>query len=71
MLRGLGLILVWSLHCAFDSQGGLGGIGVRHDGEETALETMMARAIISHLDVARLARSDRLARIVTHGAATT
>ena len=65
------LILVWGEHLAFDAQDGLGRVGVRHDGQHAALEAMVARAVVGHLDVARLAGSDRLAGIVAYGAATT
>ena len=65
------LVLVRGLYFAFDAQGGFGGVGVRHDGEVTALETVMARAVVGHLDAACLARGDRLAGIVAHGATAT
>ena len=70
-LRDLGLILVRCLHLAFDAQRSLGRIGVRHDREVTALETMMPRTVVCHLDRPRLARVDGFTRIVAHGAATT
>ena len=58
------------MHFCLDTKRGLCGIGVRHDGEETALETMMARAVVGHLDVASLTWRYGFARKVADGAAT-
>ena len=69
--RNSKLILVGGKHFAFDAQGGFGGVGVRHDGEVTALETVMTRAVVGHLDATCLAWGDRLAGIVAHGATAT